>query len=139
VDLSLNTVNVRSSKSDSGYRPVPISPELLPRIGSWIAFTKASGWYAPDGPFLVTRKRTAMKAQYVEAVLQRVGERAGLSRKLKPHTLRRTFGSDLLNRGVRLEVVSRLLGHASTSITERTYARLEDKTIRAEMLKALVA
>ena len=77
-----------------------------------------------------------MKAQYVEPVVRRVGERAGLSRRLKPHTLRRTFGSDLLNRGVRLEVVSRLLGHASTAITEKAYARLEDKTIRDEMLEA---
>jgi integrase len=38
---------------------------------------------------------------------------------------------------LRLEVVSRLLGHASTSITEKAYARLEDKTIRDEMLEAL--
>jgi integrase/recombinase XerD len=80
-----------------------------------------------------------MKAQYIEAVLARVGERAGLARKLKPHTLRRTFGSHLLNRGMRLEVVSKLLGHASTSITEKAYARLEDATIRAEMLAALRA
>ena len=32
---------------------------------------------------------------------------------------------------VRLEVVSRLLGQASTATTERCYARLEDSTIRA--------
>lgn len=139
VDLDANTVHVRSSKSEAGYRPVPISPELRMHIQAWIAFTKAQGWYAPDGPFLVTRNRTAMKPQYVEGVLERVGERAGLARKLKPHTLRRTFGSHLLNHGARLEVVSRLLGHASTAITERAYARLEDATIRAEMLRALTA
>jgi site-specific recombinase XerD len=34
------------------------------------------------------------------------------------HTLRRTFGSDLINKGLRLEVVSKLLGHATTTITE---------------------
>jgi integrase len=39
--------------------------------------------------------------------------------EVTPHTLRRTFGSDLLNRGLRLEVVSKLLGHASTVVTER--------------------
>jgi integrase/recombinase XerC len=137
LDLSENTINVRSSKSESGFRPVPISAELRLRIQRWMTFTKANGWYFPDGPFLVTRNRTAMKPQYVEAVLERVGQRVGLSRKLKPHTLRRTFGSHLLNRGVRLEVVSKLLGHASTAITERAYARLEDATIREEMMQAL--
>jgi integrase/recombinase XerC len=138
LDLAENTINVRSSKSDSGFRPVPISPELRLQIQTWMTFTKTNGWYFPDGPFLVTRNRTAMKPQYIEAVLERVGQRVGLSRKLKPHTLRRTFGSHLLNKGVRLEVVSKLLGHASTAITERAYARLEDATIREEMMQALV-
>jgi integrase/recombinase XerD len=139
VDLDTNTVNVRLSKSDSGYRAVPISPELRVQVEAWQAFTRAQGLFAPDLPFLVTRNRSAMKPQYVEGALDRVGRRAGLARKVKPHTLRRTFGSDLLNRGVRLEVVSKLLGHASTAITERAYARLEDETIRAEMMRALSA
>ena len=139
VDLAENTVHVRSSKSDAGYRSVPISPELRLQIQAWVAFTKAQGWYAVDGPFLVTRNRTAMKAQYVEDALDRVGQRVGLPRKLKPHTLRRTFGSHLINKGLRFEVVSKLLGHASTSITEKAYARLEDDTVRTEMLQALSA
>jgi site-specific recombinase XerD len=139
VDLGENTIHVRLSKSDAGYRAVPISPELRLQVQAWVAFTKGQGWYATDGPFLVTRKQTAMKPQYIEDVLERVGQRAGLPRKLKPHTLRRTFGSHLLNKGVRLEVVSKLLGHASTAITEKAYARLEDATVRAEMLEALSA
>ena len=139
VDLASNDVRVRASKSDAGYRSLPIVPELRPQIERWQAFVRSQGRYQIDGPFLVTRNRSAMKPQYVEAVLRRVGERAGLARRLTPHTLRRTFGSHLLNRGVRLEVVSRLLGHASTAITEQAYARLEDKTIRAELLAALSA
>lgn len=39
-------------------------------------------------------------------------------------------------RGVRLEVVSKLLGHASTTITEHAYAELLDATIAAEVLSA---
>jgi integrase len=57
---------------------------------------------------------------------------------VSPHTLRRTFGSDLLNRGLRLEVVSKLLGHATTTtITEHAYAELLDDTTRRELLHAL--
>lgn len=55
---------------------------------------------------------------------------------VSPHTLRRTFGSDLINRGLRLEAVSKLLGHSSTTITERAYAQLLAPTIRRELLKA---
>src|SRR5437588_7093738 len=43
----------------------------------------------------------------------------------------------MLNRGVRLETVSRLLGHASTTITEQAYAQLTDHRIRTEVENAL--
>jgi len=139
VDLLAGEIRVTSSKSNASYRSIPIVPELRPRIERWQSVVQTKGLFHVDGPFLVTRNHTAMKPQYVASVLQRVGNRVGLRRKLKPHTLRRTFGSHLLNKGARLEVVSRLLGHASTSITEQAYARLEDRTIRDELLKALGA
>lgn len=138
VEIALGLVRARESKTAAGYRSIPISPELRPHLERWLAFARRECLHHPDGPFLVTRNRTAMKAQYVEAVVARVATRAGTGRRVTPHTLRRTFGSDLLNRGVRLEVVARLFGHASTAITEKAYARLEDKTIRTEMLAALV-
>ena len=55
---------------------------------------------------------------------------------VSPHTLRRTFGSDLINRGLRLETVSKLLGHSNTTITERAYAQLLAPTIRRELFEA---
>jgi integrase len=48
--------------------------------------------------------------------------------------VQRTVGSDLIDRGARLEVVSRLLGHASTTVTERAYAELLEATIAREVL-----
>ena len=139
VNLGEGSITVTTSKTVAGLRSIPISPELRSHIDRWWAFTRREGLFQPDGPFLVTRNLTAMKPQYVEQVVARVARRAGLARRVTPHTLRRTFGSDLVNRGLRLEVVSRLLGHASTAITEKAYARLEDATVRAEMLAALVA
>lgn len=130
VDVGAGSITVTTSKTVAGLRSVPISPELRPHIERWWAFTRREGLFHPDGAFLVTRNSTAMKPQYVEQVVARVAARAGLTRRVTPHTLRRTFGSDLVNRRVRLEVVSRLLGHAPTSITEKAYARLEDATVR---------
>jgi site-specific recombinase XerD len=58
---------------------------------------------------------------------------------VSPHTLRRTYASDLLNRGTRLEVVSRLLGHSETRTTEAGYARLLDAQISLEARRAYTA
>lgn len=49
--------------------------------------------------------------------------RAGIE-GLRIHDLRRTLGSWLINDGVPLEVISKMLGHSDTRVTERVYAHL---------------
>lgn len=52
------------------------------------------------------------------------------------HCLRHTCASELLNAGMRLECLQKLLGHTNAEITRR-YARLTDKTREAEYFKAM--
>ena len=52
------------------------------------------------------------------------------------HCLRHTFASELLNAGMRLECLQKLLGHTSLEVTRR-YARLTDKTREEEYFKAM--
>jgi integrase len=46
------------------------------------------------------------------------------------HDLRRSCGTLLIQRGVPLHTVSRLLGHTSTTVTEKVYAHLGAKQLR---------
>lgn len=135
VCLSDSTIYVRESKTERGIRQIPITPELKPFLRRWLETLHACGLYNPNAPFLTTDKGTAWKPQHAEKLTKRVALRAGVrDGKVTPHTLRRTFGSSLINRKVRLEVVSRLLGHSSTAITEQAYAELLHETIRDEYL-----
>jgi integrase/recombinase XerD len=62
---------------------------------------------------------------------------AGLShKKYSLHCLRHTFATELLNAGLRLEVLQQLLGHSNLEIT-RQYARLSDKTREDEYFRAM--
>jgi integrase len=56
------------------------------------------------------------------------------------HNLRDTYATTLLRSGVRLEVVSKLLGHSSVSLTEKHYARFaeDDLDSAARSLPAFV-
>lgn len=144
VDFTESLIHVRKAKGGK-QRTIPVVPELRPHLNRWLLHLQSKGLYRESGPLFPTRNGTPWAAQFAEKLVRRVGERAqlridakGVSR-LTPHTLRRTFGSYLLNRGVRLEVVSKLLGHSSTQITERAYAQLLDETIKREMLAALTA
>jgi site-specific recombinase XerD len=64
-------------------------------------------------------------------------KRAGLADKgYTIHCLRHTCASELLNAGMRLECLQKLLGHTNAEITRR-YAWLTDKTREEEYFKAM--
>lgn len=65
--------------------------------------------------------------------LKKVAEEAGIDKKLSSHWGRITFGFMALNKGVRIEVVSKAMGHATISETQRTYSRILKKTVVKEM------
>jgi integrase/recombinase XerC len=141
VDEEARTLRVRLSKTVRGRRTIPLLPPLVPAVAEWRAFCEVRGLRVPGGPFLPTQHGTAMHTRYIWLSVRRVAARAAITTTdgacVSPHVLRRTFATDLLNRGVRLEVVSRLLGHASTTITEQAYAVLSDERIRYEVQAAL--
>lgn len=62
---------------------------------------------------------------------------AGLSKweELTTHVGRKTAGTYLLNRGVRIETVSKILGHKSVKTTEKFYAELLTETISDDLKK----
>jgi integrase/recombinase XerD len=141
-------LRVRSSKTDSGIRAIPVLPELREGLERWRRHLECCGMFRHDGPVLVTRNGGPYKHQYAWRVLKRVAARAGVRAReatdrsgynvseISPHTLRRTFATDLLNRGVRIEVVSQALGHSDTRVTQQHYAELQNETARAEILAA---
>ena len=69
--------------------------------------------------------------------LKAIAKEAGIDKPLSSHWGRITMGFMALNRGVRIEVVSKALGHATISETQRTYSRILKKTVIREMKKLI--
>lgn len=65
--------------------------------------------------------------------LKDVASEAGIDKPISSHWGRITAGFMALNMGVRIEVVSKMLGHATISETQRTYSRILKKTVVREM------
>lgn len=74
---------------------------------------------------------TALSARSVEAALRRIGERAGLARRVHPHILRHTFATEALRGGMDLTIIQRLLGHSDPKTT-LIYAELRPERVRYE-------
>lgn len=64
-----------------------------------------------------------------------VGETLELKFPLTMHVARHTFAVFALNKGLSMSVVSRLLGHGSTDITEKVYARFLPETLSTEIAR----
>ena len=71
--------------------------------------------------------------QRFNSYLKEIEAIVGLEKGLHSHIFRKTYATILLNRGVRMETVSRALGHSSTKITQAYYARMQDETITNEI------
>lgn len=60
-----------------------------------------------------------------------------IHKTLHCHLFRKTYGTLLLNKGIRLETVSKCLGHANTKITQQAYAKLLSQTVIDEVKKII--
>ena len=115
-----------STKTRSGMRVVPMTEK---------AYTALSELQKTTGEFeyIITssngeRIRPSRLGRTFASVLSAAGiERVGL------HTLRHTFATMLFSNGCELKVVSDLLGHSNTKITENIYIHL----IQQQKVKAI--
>jgi integrase len=146
VDFAAGKILVSASKTPAGIRTIPIFPPLIPYLEEWQLYQARRGVWARDLPLLATSSACEITHTQVWITVKRVAGRAGVRPRVpedrdehnvstvSPHTLRRTFATDLLNRGVRVEVVSKLLGHTNSRTTEESYAELLDTTVASEAL-----
>ena len=60
---------------------------------------------------------------------------AGIDKPISSHWARHTGATMLLNSGMNMEIVSKVLGHSSTKITREVYAKLLDETVADAMTR----
>jgi len=74
---------------------------------------------APDEPLFRAKRGGPLSPRHVQALVQKLRGRLGLSDRVTPHALRHAFATHLLGAGADLRSIQDLLGHASLSTTQR--------------------
>ena len=73
---------------------------------------------------------SAMRPDAINALLDRLSQRGGCGRRIRPHMLRHSFSTNALAAGATLDVLKDLLGHAWVSSTE-VYVHPSPERLRA--------
>jgi integrase/recombinase XerD len=89
------------------------------------------------GMLFVNRYGSRLRPQSVRSKLRRLANDAGLTRRVTPHMLRHTAATLLIETGVDIRFVQRLLGHSSIATTE-IYTHVSDEALRLTLERANV-
>lgn len=124
IDGARGVIRVRQGKGRK-----PREAKLSPTLYRWLRDYWARE--RPPQPYLFVSKRTGRPPlqESVRRALADAGRQGFVRKPVKPHVLRHTFATHLLEQGTDVRIVSALLGHASISTTAR-YARVTEKLVR---------
>lgn len=86
--------------------------------------------YQTPGKFIFSNKKgNPLTRQNLWKIVRNTGKAAGLSGNTKPHMLRHTFATQMLEEGMDLRIIQELLGHKSISTT-KIYTQVSRKQLK---------
>ena len=114
IDARRGFIHVRQGKGRRD-RQVPIGKKLLGMLREYWRIARPKGDYLFPGK--VPGKPLTQKA--ISGPLRVAALAAGIRKRVTPHTLRHSYATHQLERGVNLRVIQAVLGHAKIETTTR--------------------
>ena len=121
----------KSTKTKSGVRVLQINDDVMQYLTELKEYDKRH--HIASQYVSCTSVGTMNSSRNLQRSLDRLINKTNITKRVTLHTLRHTFGSTLLRRGVGIEVISKLMGHANITITYQKYIH----SIQEEEAKAM--
>jgi integrase/recombinase XerD len=114
IDSARMVIHVRQGKGAKD-RQVPLSPRLLSELRTWWKFHRRKPWLFPGG--MGPSMDRPLHAGSAQRMCHKVVLRAKLRKPATMHTLRHSYATHLLEAGVDVVTLQKLLGHTSLGTT----------------------
>ena len=134
-DLYLEEHFVRVVGKGRKERLVPISESAVKQLQLWFIDRNLMDIKPGEEDYVFLNRRGAhLTRTMILIMIKRLGEEAGISKTISPHTLRHSFATALLAGGADLRAIQAMLGHESIGTTE-IYTHIDTHELRREILE----
>ena len=110
IDSERRVIHIRQGKG-SRDRDVPLTPKLLEALRQYWRWKKPRNLSVSQHPRPSRRRKSPFPAKTVWYACKRAAAKAGIKKRIGPHTLRHSFATHLLEAGADLRTIQLLLGH----------------------------
>ncbi|WP_375373390.1 site-specific tyrosine recombinase XerD [Kaistella polysaccharea] len=140
IDLKISNINFKEyylkvEGKGNKTRFVPLAAYTAELIKEYINNVRSKykiNKKCEDILFLNSRG-SSMSRVIVFIIIKELTEKAGISKKISPHTFRHSFATHLLQNGADLRYIQEMLGHSSITTTE-IYTHLKNEELRDVIL-----
>lgn len=126
-DLFFGEGYIRVTGKSDKQRLVPISSTARERIHRYLEVRRSAR--AGEETLFLNNRGSSLTRVMIFTILREAARRAGIEKKISPHTFRHSFATHLLEGGASIRQVQELLGHESILTTE-IYTHLDDSHLR---------
>ena len=126
-DLFFGEGYIRVTGKGDKQRLVPISSTARERIHRYLEVRRSAR--AGEETLFLHNRGSSLTRVMIFTILREAARRAGIEKKISPHTFRHSFATHLLEGGASIRQVQELLGHESILTTE-IYTHLDDSHLR---------
>jgi site-specific recombinase XerD len=120
INLNDNIGWVRKGKG-SKDRIISLSKNLSQELKAYIE-------KKPESIYLFSKDKP-LTTRNIQKIIQKLKIKAGINKKITPHTLRHSFATHLLESGVDIRIIQEMLGHANLNTTQ-IYTHISSEQIK---------
>ena len=129
-DIDSRRMVLRVEQGKGGRdREVPLSPTLLAALRDYYRWMRPQTYLFP-GTHQGWRADRPITSKVIWEAVRLAAQKAGIDKRVTPHTLRHTYATHLLEAGADLRTIQLLLGHADLSHTT-VYLHLSRRHLHA--------